>query len=76
VIVRTANTAHRVRGEVFIRESQRGEDLNRADLASQGMQQIVQSAVCHPFHALMQRVCRWLLANGGNAHGNTRIAIT
>jgi CRP-like cAMP-binding protein len=77
VMVQMTGAAHRVRGEAFIRECQRCEDLHATSLTYAGhvMQQIVQSAICHAFHPLIQRVCRWLLASRDCAHANT-IALT
>jgi hypothetical protein len=73
VMVQMPGTAHRVRGEAFLRECDRCEDLQSTSLtfASHVLQQVVQSAVCHAFHPLTQRVCRWLLVSRDCAHANT-----
>lgn len=73
VMVQMPGAAHRVRGEAFIRECHRGEDLQSTALtyANHVLQQVVQSAVCHAFHPLTPRVCRWLLVSRDGAHANT-----
>ena len=73
VMVQMPGAAHRVRGEAFIRECHRCEDLQSTSLtyASHVLQQMVQSAVCHAFHPLTPRVCRWLLVSRDSAHANT-----
>jgi len=77
VLVQMSGTAYRVRGDAFLRECLRGEDLHAAALAyaSEVLQQVVQSAVCHAFHPLTPRVCRWLLASRARAQANT-LALT
>jgi CRP-like cAMP-binding protein len=73
VMVQMPGGAHRVRADAFIRECHRCEELQSISLtyASYVLQQIVQSAVCHAFHPLTQRICRWLLASRDCAHSNT-----
>ena len=73
VMVQMSGAAHRVRGEAFLRECHRCEDLQSLSLSYAGsvLQQVVQSAVCHAFHPLTPRVCRWLLVNRDGAHANT-----
>jgi CRP-like cAMP-binding protein len=73
VVVQMPGTAHRVRAEAFVRECHRCEDLHALSLtyASQVLQQVVQSAVCHTFHSLTQRACRWLLVARDCVQANT-----
>jgi CRP-like cAMP-binding protein len=73
VMVQMTGAAHRVRAEAFIRECHRFEDLQAMSLsyASHVLAHVTQSAVCHAFHPVMQRVCRWLLMTRDCAHTNS-----
>ena len=73
VLVQIAGTTQRVRGDAFVRECRRCEDLLTTVLAYAGRvsHEVVRSAMCHAFHALPQRVCRSLLVTRDYAHANT-----
>ncbi len=73
VLVQMPGTAHRVRADAFVRECLRCEDLHALALTYAGhvLQETVQSAVCHAFHLLTPRVCRWLLVARDCAHAHT-----
>jgi CRP-like cAMP-binding protein len=73
VIVQVSCAAHRVRADAVAREFQRGEDLHAVVLAYAHdlMQQLLTSSVCHTFHSLMQRLCRWLLIHRQGLRANT-----
>jgi CRP-like cAMP-binding protein len=77
VMVHLPGAAQRIRGDAFARECQRCEDLSALALtyAHREMQQVVEASVCHAFHPLPQRVCRWLLVSRDCVHANT-IALT
>jgi CRP-like cAMP-binding protein len=65
VRVQVAADAYRIPAEAFLREFRRGEDLHHEVLhvVHRLLQQLVQSVMCHSFHPLSKRLCRWLLAS-------------
>jgi CRP-like cAMP-binding protein len=73
VIVQMVGTAQRVRADAFLRECQRCEDLHAVSLtyAARVLQQVVRAGMCHAFHPLTPRVCRWLLMARACAHADT-----
>jgi CRP-like cAMP-binding protein len=64
VVVQVSCDAYRLSSEALRQEFQRGEDLQRVLLTYLDglVRQLVQSAVCHSYHALRQRLCWWLLS--------------
>src|SRR6185503_7670274 len=65
VLVPIEGTAFRMNADAFVHEFNRGEHLQAVTLtyAHAVMEQVVTSAVCHTFHTLTQRLCRWLLVS-------------
>jgi CRP-like cAMP-binding protein len=72
-VVHVSCAAYRINADAVAREFQRGEDLHALTLTyvHDLMGQLVQSAVCHSFHSLTQRLCRWLLVSRDGVHSNT-----
>jgi CRP-like cAMP-binding protein len=73
VMVQVSSAAYRVHADAFAREFQRGEELHAIALTYVHglMLQFVQSAICHSFHSLTPRLCRWLLVIRRCVHSNT-----
>jgi CRP-like cAMP-binding protein len=64
VVVQLDCEAYRFPSEAVLHEFRRAEDLHRVILqhADALLRVVVQSALCHAYHSLPQRVCRWLLS--------------
>jgi CRP-like cAMP-binding protein len=62
-VVQIAGAALRIRADVLTTELQENAVLRDACLryANQSLADLVQSSVCHHFHPLAERLCRWLL---------------
>ena len=62
-VVQIAGVALRVRADVLTSELQENAVLRDACLryANQSLADVAQSSVCHHFHPLSERLCRWLL---------------
>ena len=73
VMVQVSSAAYRVHADAFAREFQRGGELHAIALTYVHglMLQFVQSAICHSFHSLTPRLCRWLLVIRRCVHSNT-----
>ena len=71
--VQVSGAAHRINAEALSREFQRGEELHAIVLTyvQTLIGQLIQSAVCHRFHALPERLCRWLLVSRACVRSNT-----
>jgi CRP-like cAMP-binding protein len=71
--VQIAGTALRVPTDVFESELREHAALRRACLsyAHRAFAEIGQSAVCHHFHTVSERLCRWLLATRARLHTDT-----
>ena len=72
VRVKFAADAYRIPADAFLREFRRGEDLHHEVLhvVHRLLRQLVQSVVCHSFHPLSKRLCRWLLASRDCLHSD------
>lgn len=73
VMVQVSCAAYRVNADAFASEFQRREELHAIALTYvHGLiLQLVQSAVCHSFHSLTPRLCRWLLVSRACVQSNT-----
>ena len=72
-VVQIPGVAYRIHRDAFVREFRRGEELQALTLICIDtlIRQQTQSALCHAFHPLMARVCRWLLTSRDCLHANT-----
>ncbi len=73
IIVRTAGGAYRLPSDVVLREFHANVGAHRVmgQRACALAQQLTQSAVCVAFHALLPRLCRWLLMSRDHARSGT-----
>jgi CRP-like cAMP-binding protein len=64
VVVQASCDAYRLSADALLHEFMRGDDLQRVVLGYVDglVRQLVQAAVCHSYHSLAQRLCRWLLS--------------
>jgi CRP-like cAMP-binding protein len=72
-MVQIAGTALRVPADAFDRELREHAALRRACLsyAHRVFAEIGQSAVCHHFHTVSERLCRWLLTTSARLKADT-----
>jgi CRP-like cAMP-binding protein len=73
VLGQVSGTAYRIRAEVLAAEFQRGSALQAILLqyTSRLLSEISQGIVCHHFHSVLQRVCRWLLGAAERLQSDT-----
>jgi CRP-like cAMP-binding protein len=62
-LVQASGTAYRLRADILAAEVQRGSVLQTELLqyTYRRLTEMSQAIVCHHFHSVLQRVCRWLL---------------
>ncbi|MGH7330923.1 MAG: Crp/Fnr family transcriptional regulator [Polyangiaceae bacterium] len=62
-LVQATGTAYRLRADILAAEMQRGAALQTHLLqyTYRRLTEMSQAIVCHHFHSVLQRVCRWLL---------------
>ena len=72
-VVQVPCDAYRLSADAFHHEFRRGDDLQHAVLAYVDglVRQVVQSSVCHSYHSLSQRLCRWLLSMRDTVRSDT-----
>lgn len=73
IVVHVPGEAHRIRAEHLITHYQQRPYLRRTSLGwVQGhVAAIGQSVICHRFHTLRQRLCRWLLISAESVDATT-----
>ena len=73
VLGQVSGTAYRIRAEALAAEFQRGSALQAILLqyTSRLLSEISQGIVCHHFHSVLQRVCRWLLGAAERLQSDT-----
>jgi CRP-like cAMP-binding protein len=73
LVVQIASDSLRVSADALLTEFERSDDLRRLLLHYvHGLVcEVSQSAVCHKFHSLPQRLCRWLLVSRDCVASNT-----
>jgi CRP-like cAMP-binding protein len=73
VLVQVSGTAYRIRAEALVAEFQRGAALHAILLpyTHRLLTEISQGLVCHHFHSVLQRVCRWLLIAAARLESDT-----
>lgn len=76
-VVQISGAAVRLRADLLTAELADSPALRDACLryASQALREVGQSTVCHHFHPLSERLCRWLLAASDRVHSAT-LALT
>lgn len=73
VVVQASGEAYRMPARTLRTECQRVTALQDATLrcADAHLVEVGQAAVCHRFHSVLQRLCRWLLAYARGAQSDT-----
>ncbi len=76
-VVQISGAARRLRADLLTAELGDSPALRDACLryASQSLREVGQSTVCHHFHPLSERLCRWLLSASDRVHSDT-LALT
>lgn len=71
-VVQISGTAQRLRADLLAAELGDSPTLQDACLryASQSLREVGQSTVCHHFHPLVERLCRWLLTASDRVHAD------
>ena len=72
-LVQVSGMAYRVRAEALVAEFQRGAGLQAILLqyTNAFLGEVSQGIVCHQFHSVLQRVCRWLLVAAERLQSDT-----
>jgi CRP-like cAMP-binding protein len=77
VMVQAPVTGYRLRAEIVAREFQRAGTFHRAALRhlERVLAESAQGLICHRYHSVRQRLCRWLLATR-DAVGSDTLTVT